>query len=449
MSYKTHDSIQNFSHLRERPELSDRLFTSQVIENVIENVVRDIHDQDLRRMFYQCFPNALDTTVYYSEDDSGNNPDTFVVTGDIPAMWLRDSTNQLWPYLQYINDDKELQNLFLGLIRRQSACVFTDPYANAFERDLGVWERKYELDSLCSFFRLSAGYFEATNDFTPFNEAWVLAVQKSLQVIHLEQNTLSRENTDLLFQFKTKSGHHHPAIRLNGFGYPGKHNGLSRCVFRPSDDETVFPYLIPANAMAVVNLKKISHILEKVSALETAKMARTIANQIHHGIQQWGVVHHNKYGDVYAFEVDGFGSTCIMDDPNIPSLLSLPYLGYVSATDEVYQNTRKLILSEWNSFYARGKIACGVTSPHVGVCDRFWPMATIMQAITSEDPHEISECLSILKKTHAKTYFIHESVHIDDPHLYTRHWFSWANSLFGELILTLHSTQPEILKTFK
>ncbi len=135
-----------------------------------------------------------------------------------------------------------------------------------------------------------------------------------------------------------------------------------------------------------------------------------------------------------------------MDDPNIPSLLSLPYLGFCDEGDDVYQNTRKLILSEWNSFFAKGHVACGITSPHVGICDHFWPMATIMQALTTNDKKEIIECLTTLKNTHGKTFYMHESVDVDDPSHYTRHWFAWVNSLFGELILKIHEKHPEILQ---
>ena len=445
MPYRDGDTIHDFSHIHERPGLHERLFRSPVIEHVIHDVSKNISDQDLRKMFVQCFPNALDTTVYYNEQDG--EPYSFIITGDIPAMWLRDSTNQIWPYLPFVTKDEELKKLFIGAINRQTQCILKDPYANAFEKNYETWERKYELDSLASFLRLSWGYWNAVNDTTPFTESWLQAVTKCLHVISLEQNTLNRENLDLLFTFRTKSGHHHPAIRLMGYGYPGRHSGLVRSVFRPSDDETVFPYIISSNAMTVVYLRKLAPLLEAISAFETKKLADTLAHQIDEGIRHFGIVNHKHFGEIYAYEVDGFGSNCIMDDPNIPSLLSLPYIGYVSADDPVYQHTRALALSEWNSFYTHGKIACGISSPHVGVCDKFWPMATIMQALTSTDEKEIIGCLQLLKKTHAGTYFIHESVHVDDPHHYTRHWFTWANSLFGELILKLHETNPELLKT--
>ncbi len=449
MPYKNPDELQNFSHLTQRPEPHDRLFRSDVIEETIAAISDGIVDEDVKRMFIQCFPNTLDTTVYHR--DLENNPDTFVVTGDIPAMWLRDSVNQVWPYLPFITKDDEIKNLFKGLIHRQSLCIISDPYANAFKREMKdekveVWERKYELDSLAAFFRLSAGYYEATGDMTVFDDNWLKAVNKALEVIHIEQNTLNKDSHEFLFQFKTNSGHLHPAVRLSGYGYPSKHCGLSRCVFRPSDDEAIFPYHIPANAMTSVNLRKIKPILEELGAEDAIKLSQLLATQIANGINDWGIVEHKEFGRVFAYEVDGFGSNCMMDDPNIPSLLSLPYLGYCERDDEVYQNTRKFILSEWNSFFAKGQVACGLTSPHVGICDHFWPMATIMQALTTGDTQEIIECLATLKKTHGKTFYIHESVNVDDAHRYTRHWFAWVNSLFGELILNIFDKSPEILK---
>ena len=449
MPYKNPDELQNFSHFSTRPEPHERLFRSETIENVIEEVSQTIVDEDIRRMFAQCFPNTLDTTVYHSEHNG--RPDTFVVTGDIPAMWLRDSTNQVWPYLQYCRKDEEIKKLFLGLLHRQTICLNSDPYANAFKREIydnktEVWERKYELDSIAAFYRLSWGYYNETKDLSPFNEFWLHVVNKTLDVIHTEQSALNKENHELLYHFTTHSGHLHPAVRLEGYGYPGKHCGLSRCVFRPSDDETVFPYLIPANAMVVSYLRKLQPLFEGISADETAKVAAKLADQIDTGIKEYGIVEHKEYGKIYAYEVDGYGSSCIMDDPNIPSLLSLPYLDYCVQDDEVYQNTRKLILSKWNSFFAKGEVACGLTSPHVGVCDHFWPMATIMQALTTSDEKEIIECLQTLKRTHAKTFFMHESVDVDNENHYTRHWFAWVNSLFGELILTIHNNHPEILK---
>jgi meiotically up-regulated gene 157 (Mug157) protein len=442
-----HHLLHNFSHLR--PDEHDRLFRSESIERAIGEVASVIADEDILRMFYKCFPNTLDTTVHFTEHDDEGLPDTFVVTGDIPAMWLRDSTNQVWPYLPFAPEEIELQKMFEGLIYRQTKCILADPYANAFNRDFGVWERKYELDSMCAFLRLSGGYYKVTHDLKPFNKQWRHAVRQILEVMHKEQATLDKDSKDDLFQFRTESGHLHPAIRLEGYGYPGKRCGMTRSVFRPSDDECVFPYLVPANAMAVVSLSGILPILNELADDMTTMAVKRMAADLDLGIKEYGIVDHNIFGRIYAYEVDGFGSHCIMDDPNVPSLMSLPYLGYCTSNNPIYRNTRELLLSKWNSFYASGAIACGQTSPHVGVCDHFWPMATIIQAMTSADEKEIIQCLKTLKKTHAGTFAMHESVNVDNPRKFTRHWFAWANSMFGELLMNLYNTHPHILeKTF-
>lgn len=441
----------DFTGIKGRPDPADRLFTSVTIENEITRVAGKIADPSLRRLFEQCLPNTLDTTVYYSESEDGT-PDTYVATGDIPAMWLRDSTNQLWPYLEFAASDETLRQLFAGLVRRQTRCVLLDPYANAFidtaitgasgpggDLKEGVWERKFELDSLCSFFRLSAGYFDTTGDTGPFNDQWIQAVEAALEVMRREQAAMTKEVLPSLYRFN------HPAVRLEGYGYPGRGSGLVRSLFRPSDDEAVFAYNIPANAMAVATLRAVAPLIHKLGTSELAERVEKLAADIDSAIRRLGLVKHASPGTVFAYEVDGFGSACLMDDPNAPSLLSLSYYGYVESDDAHYRATRKFVLSPENPFFAHGKVASGLTSPHTGTVNMYWPLATIMQALTSTDEAEITACLELLHDTHDGTYFMHESIDVDDPSHFTRPWFGWANSLFGELILHIEKNSSDIL----
>jgi meiotically up-regulated gene 157 (Mug157) protein len=440
-----------------RPSPAKRCFTSPAIEKAIVDISGRIKDPELAWLFANCFPNTLDTTVDHNPKTKGK-PDTFVITGDIDAMWLRDSTNQVWPYLAFVKQDPTLARLIEGVVRRQTQCVLLDPYANAFFKDgtresewksdktdmrPGVHERKYELDSLCAVLRLSCGYHDATGDTSPFDAKWIRAIQVIIDTIETQQAGLNEPGYEA-YSF-TRTGC--VPIDTTPFerGHPAKRCGLSKSPFRPSDDSSLLPFLVPANAMAVVFLRKTAKLLRKIKApIAIAKRAEKLASEISTAIAKHAVVQHPEHGSIYAYEIDGFGSHYLMDDANVPSLLSLPYLGFVSADNPFYQRTRKFILSSNNPYFFKGKAGQGIGGPHVGQ-GYIWPMALVMQALTSRDAREIAMCLSQLKKCHGGTGLMHETFWKDDPKKFTRSWFAWANTIFGELIVTLDRNHPGFL----
>lgn len=231
-----------------------------------------------------------------------------------------------------------------------------------------------------------------------------------------------------------------------GYGNPVKPVGLICSMFRPSDDSTIFPFLVPSNYFAVTSLRQMAEMFEQITQDKiTASGCRTLANEVNAALQQFAVFDHPAFGKVLAYEVDGFGSRLLMDDANVPSLLALPYLGAINADDPVYQNTRRMVLSDANPYFFKGKAAEGMGGPHVGI-NYIWPMSIIMRALTSSAPEEIGACIRWLKTTHAGTGFMHESFNKDDPGDFTRKWFAWANTLFGELIIKTDKYYPDILK---
>ena len=223
----------------------------------------------------------------------------------------------------------------------------------------------------------------------------------------------------------------------NGYGAPVKPVGLIASLFRPSDDRTSLPFLVPSNFMAVSSLKKMAEILSKVNAKsEKAAECQALASEVETALKQYAVVDHPKYGKIYAYEVDGFGNHLLMDDANVPSLLGMGYLGDVPMDDPVYQNTRRFVWSEDNPWFFRGKAGEGIGGPHIGY-DMVWPMSIMMKCFTATDDHEIRWCMRTLLATDAGTGFIHESFNKDNANDYTRPWFAWQNTLFGELVLKL------------
>jgi uncharacterized protein len=441
--------------LSNRPPLSERKFTSDAVEQSIKHVQGSLKNKELGWLFENCFPNTLDTTVEFSVENG--KPDTYVITGDIDAMWLRDSTAQVWPYMPLMKDDKKLQQLIAGVINRQVNCIHLDPYANAFYKDdskvsewletdmtdmkPGIHERKWEIDSLCYPIRLAYRYWKLTGDTTPFDDHWKETIGLTLKTFKEQQ----RKTGDGPYHFQRTTFWATDGVPISGYGYPVKPVGLICSIFRPSDDATIYPFLIPSNFFAVVSLKQAAEMVTRIHGdTALANECSQLANEVQKALQQYAVTTHEKFGKIYAFEVNGFGSFNIMDDANIPSLLSLPYLGAVSKNDKIYANTRKLLLSEFNPFFFKGKAAEGIGSPHAGM-QMIWPLSIIMRGLTSSNEAEMRQSVKFLLASHGGTGFMHESFHKDDPEKFTRKWFAWANTLFGEFILDLHNKRPALL----
>lgn len=439
-----------------RPAIEKRHFSSKAVEQLIAEVKDAIADPKLKWMFENCYPNTLDTTVKFQM--KGKKPDTFVITGDIEAMWLRDSSAQVWPYLQLLKQDKELQLLVAGLINRQAQCILLDPYANAFndgpkgsywETDntqhmiKELHERKWEIDSLCYPIRVAYYYWLLTGDTSVFDTDWHNAMQLVVKTFKEQQ----RKDGLGPYSFTRDCDRPTDSQINSGFGAPVKPVGLIVSAFRPSDDATQYGFLIPSNMFAVVSLRQLAEIENKVYGnADFAGQCLDLASEVDEAIQKYGVVNHPVAGKIYAFEVDGFGNSLCMDDANVPSLLGAPYLGYCKVDDALYQNTRKFVWSDNNPYFFKGKAGEGIGGPHVGL-DYAWPMSIIMKGLTTGDAAELKECLTLLRNTDADTGFMHESFHVDNPAKFTRSWFAWTNTLFGELIVKIYHEHPELLKT--
>lgn len=437
-----------------RPIENKRCFTSKTVDKLISKVKADIADNELAWLFENCFPNTLDTTIDF--EYINGKPDTFVITGDIDAMWLRDSTAQVWPYMPLIKKDKELRELIKGLVFRQTKCILLDPYANAFYKDVtkiskwksdrtqmlpGIHERKWEIDSLCYAVRLANEYYQITDDTSIFDDDWQEAARLIVQTFKTEQ----RKDGTTPYTFNRTTGQMLDSPVHWGLGRPAKPVGLICSMFRPSDDATMYPFLIPSNVFAVLSLRQLAYIHTNILNNQSfANECNSLADEVHKAIEQYAIVEHLDFGEIYAYEVDGFGNKTFMDDANVPSLMSLAYLGAHRPNDELYKRTRSFLLSEHNPYFLKGKVAEGQASPHTGQ-DNIWPMGIILRAMTSTDDDEIVKCLKMLKETHAGTGFMHESFYKDDATKYTRDWFAWANTLFGELIVKLHHERPHLL----
>lgn len=434
-----------------RPKPEDRLFKSVAVENEIVRIKRLLTNAKLVWMFENCFPNTLDTTVRHRKSDGKD--DTIVYTGDIHAMWLRDSGAQVWAYVQLANTDPKLKEMLSGVIRRQFKCIIIDPYANAFldpydpnpdhqwQSDLTdmkpeLHERKWEIDSLCYPIRLAYHYWKTTGDASVFDEIWLEAIENIVRTFKEQQ----RKNDSGSYKFQRETAKASDTVVNDGWGNPVKPVGLICSTFRPSDDASIYQFLIPSNFFAVTSLRKAAEILNTVNnKSDLAQECTVLAQEVETALDKYATVEHPTHGKIYAYEVDGYGGVNLMDDANVPSLLAMPYLGDVDINDPIYQNTRRFVWSKDNPYFFKGTAGEGIGGPHVShvSMNMIWPMSIMMKAFTSQDDKEIKTCVKMLMDTDAGTGFIHESFYKDDATKYTRDWFAWQNTLFGELILKL------------
>ena len=438
-----------------RPKPEDRKFKSLAVEDMILQTARKIGDPALALLFANCFPNTLDTTVEPGSFEG--RPDTAVITGDIAAMWLRDSSAQVWPYLAFAGKDPSLRQMLEGVIRRQTRCILIDPYANAFMADLnapplswsvkdvtemkpGVGERKYELDSLCYPIRLAHGYWKQTGDARPFDAAWKQAMTLVVQTMRVQQ----RKHGEGPYRFQRVSERPTETLAASGYGNPVRPVGLIASGFRPSDDACTFPFLVPSNLFAVTSLRQLAEMAHAILHDDAlASEATSLADEVELALRQYGTAQ-TATGSIWAYEVDGFGGQVLMDDANVPSLLGLPYLES-SPDAALYARTRDFVWSSRNPWFFKGSAGEGIGGPHEGK-DMIWPMSQMVYALTSNSSAEIGHALAMLKASAASTGFMHESYFKDDSARFTRPWFAWANTLFGELIVRLAATRPELLR---
>lgn len=415
------------------------LFRPETLERVCSCVAERL-DQRTTAVFHECFTNTLATTIETLPDGTA-----FVVTGDIPAMWLRDSTAQLTPYLHFL-DDQHLADTVARVSRRQMSFILHDPYANAFNRspnasghagDLTkmspwVWERKYEVDSLCYPIRLAHDLWRLTGR-TDHLADFQGAARAIMSLWRTEQDHEVRS----AYTFQRHDAPRSDTLSRNGHGPLVAPTGMTWSGFRPSDDACGLGFNIPGNMFAAVELGHIaeiaSHVFEDDHLVAAANQLRA---EIEQGIRAYGIVKDSAGGSLYAYEVDGFGNYLLMDDANVPSLLSIPLLGWCDSDDPLYLATRSFLLSSRNPYFHRGSVAAGQGSPHTPT-GTIWPIALAVQGLTAVTDDEKRAVLATLVATSAGTNLMHESFHKDDPTIFTRAWFSWANAMFCELVLDI------------
>ncbi|MEG0292892.1 glycoside hydrolase family 125 protein [Enterococcus sp.] len=408
------------------------------LERIIHKVKEKVKDQEVICLFESTFLDIFTQTMENLEDST-----TYMVTGDIPAMWLRDSSCQLRPIIPFLKESPQIAQLVKRIIRRQFDFIQKDPYANAYtiERDPErwdadlptqnphVWEQKYEIDSLCFPILLAYQYWKMTEDTSIFDNLFFTSITTIIDLWITEQQ---HEEVSSYTFLREEEGY----LVRDGKGSLTSYTGMTWSGFRPSDDPCVYHYLVPSNLFASHVLGLIEKILAIHPIQQSALLHKVVKLQkeIEKGIQTFGHIENEHGHSVYAYEVDGLGNYLMMDDSNMPSLLSLPMLTSVMKDDLIYSHTRNFVLSEKNPYYFQGEKAFGIGSPHTPE-GYVWPIAIAVEGITSTSKTEKWEKIQMISQTTAGQLQIHESFDPDNPCNYTREWFSWANAMFCELVL--------------
>ncbi|POW14904.1 hypothetical protein PSTT_02508 [Puccinia striiformis] len=470
-----------------RPSPLCRTFNSTSLELLISTFNGRFKDERLARLFENSISQTLDNTIRWFSTDK-NITETYIISGDITSEWLRDSTNQVNVYLPLIDSDKPLKQLILGVINLQAKFITEGTYCNGFnppkesniaiqstpgvaqsasetplasllrkaeleidevslhtdyerdfQRDLDTTSCNLGVDGLASFLTLSNRFHSVTNETTFVTPTWLKAVELSLQVFENESGATSvsiGSNTG-------KPDSSVPAVN-EGARHPQAYTGLVGTRLRPSNEPVIFPYNVPVNAMISVQTSQLQKLLTSapLSPPSLKRRAAAISQNINKALNVHAVTTHPIWGKIYAYELDGFGSTAIMDDAAIPSLLSLPYIGWESLNSTIFKTTRRLLTSpDGNPFFFNGTSGFGIGSSHTGA-DKIWPMSLISLLFSSESAEEIESIIQILIDSTQGYGVLHESFDAFKPEEFTRTWFAWVNSYFAEAILYLAEINP-------
>jgi meiotically up-regulated gene 157 (Mug157) protein len=349
---------------------------------------------------------------------------TYVSTGDIEAEWLRDASATVRPYIGLSEHDPDVRRTLRGVVARQAKYILIDPYANAFSRNYRVVERKFEVDSLLYPIWFAYDYYKQTGDRSIFSPEVRRAFNRALATMRNEQHHPQR------------SRYRNPQLAEGGRGTPVRYTGMVWTAFRPSDDPVRYHYNIPVNMFASVVMRDLTSIARDVwRDKRMAANAWGLSVEIQRGIEQYGTLELAPFGRIYAYEVDGRGHANLMDDANVPSLLSIPYFGYLPKTNSLYLATRRFSLSARNPYFFRGKYAAGIGSPHTPH-GYVWPLALCVQALTATDDHEVDQVFGWIAASDVGDHRLHESFNSEWPEAYTREDFAWPNALYAELVLT-------------